>query len=237
MLLNCASYNALADAYLHYGDYRHVAPDLLIPEARIPHHLRLVTNLRADVIGLQEVEQPLVAALRAAGKWQQFWSPKEGGKPDGCLMLVRRGIPVVDFTTHAYSDDSNHIMQSVIIGGVVFANTHIKWAPAGQRNHSGIAQTEELLEQLSTKRRAVIFADCNDRPNGPVRRLVEQAGFINTCGNEPTALIGQERAALDLIAVRGVRATRIKTAFRPEDIPNIECPSDHIPVMASIEVD
>ena len=236
MQSRCASFNVLADAWLGYGDYAHVAADLLVPGVRIPHILMLIANLRADVIGLQEVESPLVAALDATGKWQQFWSQKQGGEPDGCLTLVRHGITVKDFATHAYHG-SNHIMQTVTIDGVVFANTHIQWAPANERNHPGVVQMEELLMRLGEKQPAVILADCNDRPNGPIRALIEEAGFTNTCGDQPTALINRKQAALDLIAVRGVRAKRIRTNFRPEGIPNASCPSDHIPVMAWVRTD
>ncbi len=237
MRLRCASFNVLADAYLSYGDYSHVAPDLLVPGARVPHIMRLIADLQADVISLQEVEPPLVAALATSGSWQLFWSQKKNEKPDGCLTLVRQNIVVTDFMTYAYSDGSDHVMQFMIIGGIAFANTHIEWAPVDDPHHSGIAQTKELLRWLSIEPPTVILADCNDRPQGPVRALVDAAGFMNVCGYEPTALIGQERAALDLIAVRGTRAEHIHTAFRPEGIPSADCPSDHIPVMAWVETD
>ncbi len=237
MRLRCASFNVLAEAYLTYGDYRHVTPGLLLSGARIPHILKLIASLEADVICLQEVELSLLSALSMHGEWQQFWSQKKGGEPDGCLTLVRQTIAVKNFVTRPYSDGSNHIMQSVVIGGVVFANTHIKWARANEPRHSGIAQTKELLGWLDAKQPAAIFADCNDRPGGPVRGLIEEAGFVNTCDNEPTALIGRERAALDIIAVRGVHAEGIKTAYSVDNIPNRQCPSDHIPVMACVETD
>lgn len=236
MWLCCASFNVLADAYLGYGSYEHVDSELLVPGARLPHLLGLIDRLEADVIGLQEVEKPLREVLEATGVWQPFWTQKDGA-PDGCLTLVRQGITVEDPVSYVYSDGSGHVMQSVVIGDVTLVNTHIKWAPAGDRHHSGIAQTDELLEWLGTKPRAVILADCNDRPGGPVRARVEAAGFRNVCGDEPTALIGQERAALDLIAVRGIRAERIPTALPAGRIPSNYCPSDHIPVMAWIKTD
>lgn len=236
MNLRCASFNVLADAWLSCGEYEHVASDLLEAGARIPHLLRLIANLHADVIGLQEVELPLVTALEATGAWQLFWSQNKGGDPDGCLILVRRGITVTYFATHTYSAGSGHIVQWVTIEDTTFANTHIEYDRPDTPRHRGIAQTRELLMWLSAKQRTVIFTDCNDRPNGPVRALMKAAGFTNTCDNEPTALIDQERAALDLIAVRGVRATQIRTDFWPENIPSVSCPSDHVPVMAWVEV-
>lgn len=124
----------------------------------------------------------------------------------------------------------------LVIGGVVFVNTHIKWSEACDPNHSGIAQTKELLEWLSQEERVVILADCNDRPGGPVRALLEEAGYTNVCGNEPTALINQKPAAIDVIATKGVPARRVKTRFRPKGIPTVDCPSDHIPVMACIKM-
>lgn len=198
--------------------------------------MRLINNLRADVIGLQEVEPPLIAALLANGDWQHFWSPKDNQEPDGCLMLVRRDVKVTGFLANTYSDDSGHVMQLVIIDDVIFANTHIMWAPANDRRHPGVQQAKELVAILGATVPAVIFADGNDRPGGPVRAIIEAAGFANTCGHVPTALIGTERAALDLIAVRGLHAKHVETTFSPQGIPNTTCPSDHIPVMADIEV-
>ena len=232
--LRCASLNVLADAYLKYGNYAHVPPSLLVPGGRTLHLLRLIHDLKADVIGLQEVERPLAAALEATGKWQQFWSPKVSD-PDGCLMLVRPNITVTDFVTHRYNDDSDYLMQSMVIGGVTYINTHLKWAPADEPQHPGVAQVEELLGWVGKNRPAVIFTDSNDRPGGPARACLATAGFVNICGNEPTALIGSERAPIDLIAVRGVHGRRIQIDLRPENIPNTACPSDHIPVMAYIE--
>jgi hypothetical protein len=226
----CASFNVLADAYLGYGNYSHVAPSLLGPGARIPHLVRLIASLQADIVGLQEVEKPLVDALRATGDWQLRWSPKEGGRPDGCLMLIRNGITATDFETHPYSDGTGHVMQSVVIGDIIFVNTHLKYPP----DQYGVPQIQELLGRLGKTAPAVIFADCNDRPGGPVRALVEIAGFTNSWGHVPTARIGEELAALDLLAARGVYAERIALPFSPEGIPNEDCPSDHAPVMAHI---
>ena len=234
--MRCATFNVLADAYIGYGDYSHVDPGLLLPNARTQGLVQLIDSLDVDVIGLQEAEEALVRGLDETGDWQTFWSPKRRGKLDGCLTLVKRGIEISEFYTHPYDDQSGHIMQAVRIGQVVFANTHIKWAPVDAPQHIGVTQTTELLNQIGPEQPAVIFADCNDRPNGPVRQLVEKAGFINVCGDYPTALVDQEPVALDLLAVRGITARCMTKDYHLTEIPNRDCPSDHIPVVAELEI-
>lgn len=234
--MRCATFNVLADAYIGYGDYSHVDTKLLLPNARTRGLVRLIDNLKVDVIGLQEVEEPLVHALDETGNWQTLWSPKERGKSDGCLTLVRNGIDVNEFNTHPYNDQSGHILQTVRIGQLVFANTHIKWAPSDTPKHIGVTQTAELLERISPEKPTVIFADCNDRPGGSVRQLIKEAGFISVCEDTPTALVNQEQVALDLLAIRGVTAKCSTDKYPLTEIPNEDCPSDHIPVVAEIEI-
>jgi len=236
MNLRCGSFNVLADAYLSYGDYSGIDPTLLVPGARLPGLLRLIEDLKADVLGLQEVEAPLVHAISERQSWQMFWSPKGRNTAVGCLTLVKQGIEASNFKTHHYSDEARSVMQTVHIGKSVFANTHIKWAARDDPNHIGITQTTELLEQLGLESPTVIFADCNDQPDGPVRKLIEEAGFTYVSGNEPTALIDHEPVALDIIAVRGIKASRIATSYKAQNIPNQDCPSDHIPILANISV-
>jgi endonuclease/exonuclease/phosphatase family metal-dependent hydrolase len=234
--MRAVTFNALADAYLSYGDYSHVAPHLLQPGARTNSLLRSIDKLDADIIGLQEAEAPLVRALEESGNWQTFWSPKKHGKADGCLTLVRHEIEVSDYEAHTYHDGSGHIMQILHIGRVAFANTHIKWAPADSSDHVGVGQMTELLGKINNERSAVIFADSNDRPNGPVRRLVEKAGFDDMSGDMPTAIVNGEAVALDIVAVRGIASKLLTKNYNVLDIPNEEMASDHIPLIVELEL-
>ncbi|MEO6761594.1 MAG: endonuclease/exonuclease/phosphatase family protein [Candidatus Saccharimonadales bacterium] len=235
--MRCASFNVLADAYIGYGDYSHVDPSLLLPNARTAGIVQLIDGLGADVVGLQEVEVPLLSALDQADNWQIFWSPKGHDEPDGCLTLVKHNIEVGVFNSYSYSDDSGHVMQTIRIGRVVFANTHLKWAPADSLEHIGVNQAAEMLERIGPNASAVIFADCNDKPNGPVRRLIENAGFMNVNGSEPTAIVNQELVALDLLAVRGISTRCISGNYNLAGIPNKDCPSDHMPILGDIDID
>lgn len=234
--MRAATFNVLADAYLGYGDYSHVDPKLLRPGARIDGIIQAIDELQADVVGLQEADRPLVRALTESGKWQTFWSPKEHDKPDGCMTIVRPGLEVRDFDTHAYNDGSGHIMQVLRIGRVAFANTHIKWAPADSLQHAGVDQTIDLLDQIARNEAAVIFADSNDRPGGPVRQLVEAAGFNDLYGEMPTAIVNGQAVALDILAVRGIASTRVHREYDVMKIPDAALPSDHIPLVAELHI-
>lgn len=152
-------------------------------------------------------------------------------------MLVRKGLDVSDFETRLYADATKTVMQALRIGGVLFANTHLRWTPPGDTGEIRSAQATELLHYIGPERPAVIFADTNDRPGGPVRQLLHESGFKNYSGDGPIALVDEEKACLDIIAVRGVEAKTIATNFYPENIPSWDCPSDHIPVMTAVILD
>lgn len=236
--LRCATFNVLADAYLGYGDYSHVDPALLVPGARLDALVRQVNGPLlggVDIIGLQEADRSLVEAFEDDERWQTLWSPKRRNKPDGCLTLVKNNVEIADYNSFSYSDESGHVFQIVQIGHVAIANTHLKWASADDPRHIGVSQARELLDILTNQPIAVILADCNDRPGGPVRSLVEGAGFKNVSADKPTAVVNKELVALDLLAVRGLSAHWVDTNYDLNSIPNEACPSDHIPLVADLE--
>ena len=231
--MKVVTYNALADAYTSYGDYSHTDPDLLTHGARIEPTIQLLQGLDADVLGIQEADEALVASIRDENQWQIFWTPKGRNKPDGCLTLVKNGIDVESFQSIEYSDGSGHVAQIIKIGGVAIANTHIKWAPSDSVDHVGVAQARELVTAIDTDK-AVLLADCNDKPGGPVRKVVEDSGFVDLAVDFPTALVDQEPVAIDLLAVRGMRAKNLTRNYDLHQIPNRANPSDHIPVEAEL---
>ena len=238
MLIRCVSWNVLADEYFgrYPQHYRHVARDLMVSGARIQLIVDFIAALNADVVCLQEVELPLYQAL--ASRWQTFWTPKENNEPDGCLTLVRHGVTVEEgsFESYAYPDLSSHVAQAITIGGVRLGNTHIKWAPDDDPDHCGIRQARDLLEWLRPYPQAVIFADCNDRPGGPVRALISGEGYVNLVDVGATAFVNGGPAELDIIAVRGTAGTGMLGSFSVNGIPNRRVPSDHIPVLGNVRV-
>lgn len=231
-----ATFNVLADAYTSYGDYSHANPALMQPGARLNHLSHQINNLSADIIGLQEVERSLVEIFEDDEDWQSFWTPKGRNKPDGCLTLVKSGVGVTAHESYQYDDGTGHIFQLTRIGGVVIANTHIKWAPEDDRHHIGVSQTQELLATLNNCEAAVIIADCNGRPGGKVQTMVEEAGFTSLSGERPTAVVNGQLVALDLLAIKGLRGTLIPCDYDLHTIPNETCASDHTPLVAEVSV-
>lgn len=229
-----ATFNVLADAYTSYGDYNHVKPELMQPGARLNYLSQQINNLGADVVGLQEADRALVDVFESDADWQSFWTPKGRNKPDGCLTLIKSGIEVADHESYMYNDESGHVFQVTNIGEAAIANTHIKWAPAEESHHIGVAQTQQLLNVIGDQNAAVILADCNDRPGGRVQTMIKQAGFTNMSGERPTAIVNGELVALDLLAIRGLKGTLINMDYNLRSIPNEICASDHIPIVADI---
>lgn len=234
--MKVATYNVLADAYLNgYGDYSHVDPALLEPGARIDPTIRTIQRVDADIIGLQEVDERLAAKLDAIDQWQTFWTPKGRNKPDGCLMVVKKDLPVESFRSLEYSDRSGSVAQILQVGRVALANTHLKWAPADALNHIGVNQLRELLSFIDSSA-VVLLGDCNDRPEGPVRREIYRAGFIDLAGTTLSALVNQTPVAIDMLAVRGMTGENVTKEYDLSDIPNHNCPSDHIPIEAVLKI-
>lgn len=233
--MRVASFNVLADAYTGYGDYSHADPALMEPGARLEHLVRQINEFNADVIGLQEADKVLAEAFTDDSSWQTLWTPKGRQKPDGCLTLVKQGLRINDHREFWYDDGSGHVYQITTIGQLAVANTHIKWAPSDDPRHIGVSQTHELLTRIGERSPAVILADCNDRPGGPVRAMVEEAGFNNVSGDRPTAIVNGEVVAIDLLAVRGIQARYIESGHDVRAIPSANCASDHIPLIAEFE--
>jgi hypothetical protein len=230
------TFNVLADAYTTYGDYSHVNPKLLVNGARLDHIIHQVNSFGADVVGLQEADRSLLEAFEDDERWQALWSPKGRNKPDGCLTLVKSGIEIANHESFLYDDESGHVFQLTRIGHISVANTHIKWAPVDEPDHIGISQTQLLLSALGDLQPAVILADCNDRPGGPVQTLIESAGFTSMSADKPTAIVNGELVALDLLAIRGVHAQWVPTDYDLDSIPSETCASDHIPLIADVDV-
>lgn len=244
------TWNVLADAYLQRDRYPDLSESLRNHETRGRAIAQIVAEASRDVIALQEAEPALAEELSDAlgGNWTIRWCPRGRNRPDGCLTAVRRRWTIIDDVRMDYqvgsepTGDVAHILTIENKGrSLTIANTHLPWVPPGtpRSQHRGARQARALANRLADMSSVVVVAgDVNDGPAGPVRQVLTAAGWSELVGHEPTALIRGEPRLLDLIAVRGAagraESRPVPMLLTGSSIPSWDCPSDHVPVTATV---
>jgi endonuclease/exonuclease/phosphatase family metal-dependent hydrolase len=250
MDVGVVSWNVLADVYLEHDRYPDMPAKLRRPEVRWPVVAAIVLAMARDIVALQEAEVALAGALGSAlgAEWDIRWCPRGSSRVDGCLTAIHRRWTVVDEIRLPYrhGSQSGHVAHLLTIDRAGFrmtvANTHLKWSPPGATAevHRGKQQMSELLGSLERSASAAVIAgDLNDEPGGPVRQMLLDAGWAELQGAESTALIRSEPLSIDVIAVRSLSgrtdsATIGRVELTGSSVPSWTCPSDHIPVTATI---
>ena len=246
-----ASYNVLADAYIVPRFYPRTPAALLDPLTRRPALIRRVSGLGADVICLQEVDGPVLEALRAELEPQgcAVRFVQKHRKPDGCALIARVGIVLQHVENVRFADDTGHVALAVVIeheGRLLgVATTHLKWDPPGtaRDEQRGYRQVTELLEVLRGSPCAswIVCGDFNAVEGSEVARAMASAGFRDLYAGRPDAWTCNSNG----------RATRIDFLFhtpdldgRAGDVPPIDDetplpgpgePSDHLPIVGWFE--
>jgi endonuclease/exonuclease/phosphatase family metal-dependent hydrolase len=241
-----ATYNVLAQAYVRPDRYARVAAEVLDPGRRRAAVVERVAGLGADVICLQEVEQPLHAALTArlapAG-YQGRYARKAGRRPDGCSLFSR--IRIANERVVRYADGSppsGHLALIVELeGGVRVACTHVRWdAPDTTRDALvGLRQVCELVSLRRPGEPWILAGDFNAGCEMDVVREVLAAGFRDAHENATDATFAGDGtpARIDfLFHTPELVAGPLPVAPLPADavLPCPGEPSDHLPVAASM---
>ena len=247
-MFRVATYNVLATAYIRARFYAHCDPAHLAAGWRVPALARHCAALDADLIGLQEVEREVYAALDDALSpfgYAGSYAPKGGSKPDGCATFWRRAL----FTLRrsecvAYADGSDHVALLTLFEqagrAIGLANTHLKWAPPGETHD--LDQIRELLGALSSPDWAgadwIICGDFNAKPESPVLAALEAAGYRPSHAGEGQGYTANPNGAaktIDYLCHRaGLRSSALPL-LRIDDrtpLPSAEQPSDHLAVIA-----
>ena len=252
-----ASYNVLADAYLRPEWFEHVDPRHLDPAWREPALVRRIEALDADVVCLQEVEEPrherLAAALAGRGYEGRF-ARKGRGRPDGCSTFVRAEVAAIsDVRPLRYADGgaggdaSGHValITRLDVGdvAVTVANTHVRFDAAARRgaDHVGVRQVRELVAVMDeTPDARVICGDLNHAADSEVVRTLIEAGYADAYAARPrdfTCNANARARRIDFLLVGGgLRATPRPLDALADDapLPSAAEPSDHLPIRAAL---
>jgi endonuclease/exonuclease/phosphatase family metal-dependent hydrolase len=212
---------------------------------------RMIKDLDADVIGLQEVFRfqlrYLMSKLPEYGAFGRsrsghFWGER-------CMVLYkRRKIELVDGVTHWYGDMPDRVsrMKDARFPRIatvcrfrfdgkdfVFANTHLD--ERSQQNR--LSSVEQLQSWVSSRNPAIVVGDLNVEPGDEVIQHLQGSGFRLA---KPDPLIGSahqftgrtDGPLIDHILVNGladIESCRVETIS-----PDRRLASDHWPVVATV---
>jgi len=254
--IRVTSYNILANSYATKGLYPTVPPALLDWQHRRPAIVARIDAMTPDVACLQEVEAahwPDLYASFVRRGWDGIFAQKGRSRVDGCALLYRTAVASLLQTKAVYFNDgtepSGHLALwgdfATAIGSVRIVTTHLRWqsATADARAHIGYRQATELLTRLAATEPAlatVVCGDFNASPRHPLVQRFSDDGFhdVSVANPQFTCAPNGRPARIDYIFVsRELRAVAERLSTLPDDgiMPNLDEPSDHLPITARIE--
>lgn len=262
MPFKAATYNVLASAYLHKGDYSVVPPDLLRQELRTPALVRHVAGLKANLICLQEIETEVFVALRkelAKEGYHGHLELKGREKPDGCATFYRTDLFTLrEARRLEYQDNEKGpgqhsgfvaLLLALEYAGRLLgvANTHLRWdrptTPAGR--HVGRRQVLELLQVTREFEPRcdgwLLCGDLNSRPDSLVIETIRTAGLEYAHAGRDhvrSAVINRRAGLLDYLFHSGELLAVPSDPPKVVAVRGLPCegqPSDHLPLRAEFE--
>ncbi len=259
MKLKILTYNVLADVYLLPERYPDSPHDCIEFSWRTQALISKIVSLDADLICLQEVEPALFEALRGSLEPLGYrgWLELSGGNgTEGCAIFYRARLMTLklpsrfDFPEKPGTSPCRRLAQIALFdaGGqsVAVVNTHLQWdTPTTARSACrSVHQVVSLLEELGTMAPALPTIICGDfnteADSQTVRELLERGYQFSHAGDAmgPTCRANGKCRMIDFIFhTSGISA--FPSLIEPIDssipMPGLEHPSDHVPVVATLE--
>lgn len=245
-MLCLVTWNVLAEAYVQRRFYPSSPQAVLERGGRTRAIVEYLAASTADLACLQEVEPPLIEAVRRANDWRDVEYAPKRGKPDGVALLARRRAKLRDLATLAFDDGSGHValLATVSAGGLTcrVATTHLRWDPPGTPYEDRWAAREasQLLAMLGPTERAIACGDLNIEPSDPVYAELLAAGLADVMADAPAPTAnpnGRAKRIDHILCGHGLRATPLPVLAIDDatPLPSLAMPSDHIPIGATIE--
>jgi mRNA deadenylase 3'-5' endonuclease subunit Ccr4 len=245
------TWNVLATAYIRRSYYPATPAQVLDPLKRIQALVRRAVELNADILCLQEVEQPTFEAMQSALSAKGYaglLAMKGKRRPDGCATFYREdGFELARQQRLEYGDGTGHIAQVLAFRRghltIDIVNTHLKWdAPAAERDQQfGYRQAAEALVGLNERRNdgvQVICGDFNVTPDSALVDLLTSAGFRSVHQSGFSCNSNGSAKLIDYILFRGPVQASGEPLARIDGrtpLPSASEPSDHLPLVARFD--
>ncbi len=237
--LRVLTWNVLFDRY---------DQEIVRTRERIPRLLELLWKADADLVGLQEVEAPLLRTLLEVpwitGQYQLTDGPEAATvQPYGQVLLSR--LPIRASAVHMLGEDKRHLVADVELGPELLrvAVVHLSSDRHADARERRARQVERLRGLLGDAPRVLLLGDVNqDEPlDLPLRDVWREArpddrGYtwdpeVNALARAVTR--SGRRRRLDRVLVRGLRPRAARLwGVDPGPLP----PSDHHGIVADLEV-
>jgi mRNA deadenylase 3'-5' endonuclease subunit Ccr4 len=236
MGFSVATWNILAQAYLHADRYPHCEADCLAAEPRRRLLLEALVALDVDVLLLQEVELDVHHAIARRLGWSGVYAGRRN-RPDGASVLTRLPTRGHDVLRYQAPGSQDQVALIVELPEAVVVSTHLQWQPDGTRaeRHAGRLQLIELLDRVDA-RPWLIAGDLNATPDSEMLKEAFAHGFEDS-SRGATCNIGRTLRKLDYLLAKGLRArprpARVIDADTP--LPSQTEPSDHLPLVADYD--
>ncbi|HEY4371590.1 MAG TPA: endonuclease/exonuclease/phosphatase family protein [Burkholderiales bacterium] len=256
-LLTC---NILADSYIRREWYPLTPDEWLRPEVRHPALAAHLAASGADILCVQEVEEPVFDLLQAhlgAAGYRGTRAAKSLNKPDGCATFWHERFTLEAEKRFPYPDGepgraaSGHVAQILTLRDgakrLGVANTHLKWdAPKTPLEEQyGLGQIRQLITALAARKPHadgwILCGDFNVTPDAPVIAALTEAGYRHAHGAYPQACTAAPNHAPRVIDYlfhsKGLNAEPVIpppiTSETP--LPGPGFPSDHLALAARFD--
>ena len=222
------SWNVLADCHVRPSWYPHVQPRDLEPQSRRARVLSVLKQVDADVVLLQEVDTWLLTELRRMGGRHWIHAPHSG---EGVAVGTREPVR----SWEAVDLGSKSALVADLQDEVRVACVHLTWTG---RDHGeprrGVAQLERVLDWSPD----LVGGDFNALPQWPESQLMAARGYMSAGPQGPTCNVNQWLQPLDAIWIRGrsLSSMPLPPIGPSTPLPGALCPSDHLPLLAIVEL-
>lgn len=252
-ILNIATYNILANAFVKKDRYPYSSPEALDPMQRRQRLYGELDSLDADIYCLQEVEPD--AYREISGHFGAAFGGVYAARTDaadGLAIFYKRSLTLRDSqelrdTSHGRGNELAGLVATFEFDGAPLGvvSTHLRWRPAETplEEHTGLKQLSQILDRCDADAIAwVIAGDFNANSESKVIAAADARGHRISCLKQrpwDTTNINGRRRKIDYLLHAPERLVptpgQLPKLEKRTPMPSEQHSSDHLPLTVSFQ--
>ncbi len=200
-----------------------------------------------DIIALQEVErfQDVQKQMKRLG-YQGIFSSRNNGEEEGCAIFYKKGrVKVRSNETLFFNDGTGRLAQKVTFKNqqnqeFVLFNTHILYHSNEELQN---AEVKKVLNAVQNETKpSIVCGDFNLTPQKMSIQLLKNNGLVDTLEHEKEGSFFMEgddatgRRIDYIFTSENISVITSKVLGKAALLPSSKEPSDHLPIMAELEL-